>query len=153
MDDDSFELRRHWALSIRQPWAWAIVHAGKDIENRCWKVINRDRNFRGAFWVHASKGMTREEYEDAAGFMASLGVTCPPPADLMRGGVIGTARVIGFVPAHDSKWFMGPEGLVLADAEPCKFVPCGGKLGFFKWQRSADAAAVPPAKRMTERAP
>jgi hypothetical protein len=22
------------ALTVRQPWAWAIVHGGKDIENR-----------------------------------------------------------------------------------------------------------------------
>ncbi len=22
------------ALSIRQPWAWAVIHAGKDVENR-----------------------------------------------------------------------------------------------------------------------
>jgi len=25
------------ALTVRQPWAWAIVFAGKDIENRTWK--------------------------------------------------------------------------------------------------------------------
>lgn len=25
------------ALTIRQPWAWAIFHAGKDIENRVWQ--------------------------------------------------------------------------------------------------------------------
>ena len=24
------------ALTIKQPWAWAIIHAGKDIENRDW---------------------------------------------------------------------------------------------------------------------
>ena len=22
------------ALSVRQPWAWAIIHGGKDVENR-----------------------------------------------------------------------------------------------------------------------
>ena len=22
------------AVSIRQPWAWAVIHAGKDVENR-----------------------------------------------------------------------------------------------------------------------
>lgn len=27
------------ALSVRQPWAWAIIHAGKDIENRSWQDI------------------------------------------------------------------------------------------------------------------
>ena len=24
------------ALTIKQPWAWAILHGGKDIENRNW---------------------------------------------------------------------------------------------------------------------
>ena len=32
------------ALTIRQPWAWAILHASKDIENRGWST-----NFRGRF--------------------------------------------------------------------------------------------------------
>ena len=31
------------ALSIRQPWAWAIINAGKDIENRQWPT-----KFRGS---------------------------------------------------------------------------------------------------------
>ena len=31
------------ALSIRQPWAWAILHAGKDIENRDWRTDCADR--------------------------------------------------------------------------------------------------------------
>ena len=48
------------ALSIRQPWAWLIVNGYKDIENRNWKT-----NFRGKILVHAAKGMTKAEYEDA----------------------------------------------------------------------------------------
>lgn len=46
-----------FALSIRQPWAWLILHAGKDIENRTWQTYQR-----GWFAIHASKGMTRREY-------------------------------------------------------------------------------------------
>jgi hypothetical protein len=46
------------ALSIRQPWAWLILNAGKDIENRDWPT-----HFRGRFLIHASKGMTHDEYE------------------------------------------------------------------------------------------
>jgi hypothetical protein len=49
------------ALSIRQPWAWLIVKGYKDIENRTWAT-----KLRGRVFVHASKGMTRAEYEDAA---------------------------------------------------------------------------------------
>lgn len=31
------------ALSIRQPWAWHILHSGKDIENRDWPTKFRGR--------------------------------------------------------------------------------------------------------------
>lgn len=55
---------RIMCLSIRQPWAWAILHAGKDIENRDWAT-----RFRGPFLVHAGKGCTRDEYEDAVDFI------------------------------------------------------------------------------------
>ena len=24
------------ALSLRQPFAWAVIHGGKDVENRSW---------------------------------------------------------------------------------------------------------------------
>jgi hypothetical protein len=44
------------ALSIRQPWAWAILHAGKDIENRDWKPGNPARRFRGSFLIHGRDG-------------------------------------------------------------------------------------------------
>ena len=27
------------ALSVRQPWAWAIIHGGKDIENRVTRAV------------------------------------------------------------------------------------------------------------------
>jgi hypothetical protein len=53
------------ALSIRQPWAWLILHAGKDIENRDWPT-----RFRGRFLIHAAKGMTRDEYENGRGAAA-----------------------------------------------------------------------------------
>ncbi|MQA14935.1 MAG: ASCH domain-containing protein [Pseudonocardiaceae bacterium] len=38
------------ALSIRQPWAWAILHAGKDVENRSWPIRHRER-----LVIHAAK--------------------------------------------------------------------------------------------------
>ena len=33
------------ALSIRPPWAWAILHAAKDVENRTWKTNIRCYDF------------------------------------------------------------------------------------------------------------
>jgi hypothetical protein len=136
------------ALSVRQPWAWAIVHAGKDVENRSWQAVNHGLAVRGRIAIHAAKGMTKYEYDDAREFMAKIGVECPPAKDLMRGGIIGAATVVDVVSDSASNWFFGPRGLVLADAKPCDFIPSVGALGYFKWAE-ADSSIVPvPAKWM-----
>jgi hypothetical protein len=79
--------------------------------------------------------------------MAALGVTCPPAAELQRGGIVGVARVTSIVKAHPSRWFRGPHGLVLAEQRPVDFVPCDGQLGYFQWRpardRSEPEAALP----------
>jgi hypothetical protein len=46
------------ALSVRQPWAWAIIHIGKDIESRDWKSNNPNLRYRGRIALHAAKGTT-----------------------------------------------------------------------------------------------
>ena len=141
------------ALSVRQPWAWAIIHAGKDIENRTWQAVNHGLTQRGRVAVHASKGLTREEYEAGHDFIESLGITCPPPADLLRGGIIGSVDVVDVVTKSDSRWFFGPRGLVLRNPEVSTFIPAIGALGYFEWRR-ADPSIVPaPARWMSPHAP
>lgn len=136
------------ALSVRQPWAWAIIHGGKDIENRSWQAVNHGLKKRGRVAIHASKGMTKDEFESARDFMLSIGVACPAASDLLRGGIIGSVEVVDVVRESDSEWFFGPRGLVLRDPIACAFIPSVGALGYFKWQR-ADASTVPaPAKWM-----
>lgn len=132
------------ALSVRQPWAWAIIYAGKDIENRSWQAVNHGLRQRGRIAIHAAKGMTREEYEDAKETIERNAPYCPDPHELLRGGIIGTVEVIDVVNEHKSPWFFGPRGLVLHDPQPCEFVPSIGALGYFEW-KPADAAAVVPA--------
>lgn len=124
------------ALSVRQPWAWAIVHAGKDVENRSKGFFGHQRHsaFNGAVAIHAAKGMTQDEYRDAAEFMAARGVVCPPPADLVRGGIIGTVQCVAVVSKSHSPWFMGPFGLVLEQQRPVEPIPCPGQLGYFEWR-------------------
>jgi hypothetical protein len=139
------------ALSVRQPWAWAIVQAGKPVENRTWRAPNPGLKFRGPFAVHASRGLTQAEYDDAAAFMAAIGVTGPPAADLERGGIIGVATVVDVVKAHDSQWFFGPRALVLADPRPVAFLPAPGALGFFQWKHDPDLAPPAPARWMKPR--
>lgn len=132
-------------LSVRQPWAWAIIHAGKDIENRSAPAA-RHLSHRGPICIHASLGMTRSEYDWAAEFMAGIGVTCPDPAELLRGGIIGTVKVTDIIKASESRWFFGPRGLQLIDPNPVEFIPCAGRLGYFRWTRNL-TGAPDPAKR------
>lgn len=139
------------AISVRQPWAWAIIYGGKDIENRRWSVYSPSRRFTGRVAIHASSGMTRNEYREAAEFMEKLGVTCPPAVDLVRGAIIGTVEIIGSVTRVSrpttSKWFVGRFGLVLRGPEPIpEPIPVSGQLGFFKWERNGKI--MPPAKWM-----
>lgn len=58
----------------------------------------------------------------------------PEPADLPKGGIVGTARIVDCVAQHASPWFFGRWGLVLADARPVKLIPVKGCLGFFDWR-------------------
>jgi hypothetical protein len=125
-----------FALSVRQPWAWAIIHAGKNIENRGHVAITKGGMKRGRIAVHASKGMTQEEYAHAYDFMRSIDVVCPPPGALIRGGIIGTVDVVDVVTKSASPWFFGPRGLVLANALACDPIPCSGALGYFEWKES-----------------
>lgn len=138
------------ALSVRQPWAWAILHAGKDIENRSIGAV-RYMQIRTRIAVHASKGMTREEYEEGRDFMRGRGVACPPAAELIRGGIIGSVYVAAIAGVSASKWFIGPRGLVLREPVPCDFVPAVGQLGYFEWKPSG--GAEPPARWMMAPAP
>jgi hypothetical protein len=141
------------ALAVIQPWAWAIIYAGKDIENRSHKAVSFMVPLTGRRAIHASKGMTRDEYAEGKEFLESLGIACPAPHELQRGGIIGSVEVRGAVRASASRWFFGPVGLVLREPRPCAFIPARGALGYFKW-RSAVLASAPDTPRwMVPRAP
>ena len=120
------------AISIRQPWAWLIIHAGKDVENRTWAT-----RFRGRVLIHASKEMTAREYRACCRFLATDGrlagalKALPEMPELPRGGIIGECEVIDCVTESDSPWFFGPCGFVLKNAKPRPFQTCKGALGFF----------------------
>ena len=60
------------AISVRQPWAWAIISALKDIENRGWPI-----HYRGDILIHAAKTCTKKEYQLAKEFCQGMGVVIP----------------------------------------------------------------------------
>lgn len=117
------------ALSIRQPWAWLILNAGKDIENRNWST-----RVRGRVLVHAAKGVTEGEYE--YGVDAAIAYGCnlrqmPAWKAIERGGIVGSVEIVDCVSDSDSPWFVGRYGFVLRDPKPLPFTPLKGRLGFF----------------------
>jgi hypothetical protein len=120
------------ALSIRQPWCWAILHAGKDVENRDWRGAFAPS---GEILLHAAKGCGREEYEEASNFIErACGLRPPPLEQLPRGGIVGAFRITRAVrnEAPSSPWALpGLVHLHLADARALPFVACRGELGFF----------------------
>ena len=122
------------ALSIRQPWCYAILSLGKDIENRSWTT-----SYRGPLLIHAGKAMTKAEYEDFTEYVtndtarAILGpVAVPPMKYLERGGIVGIVDLVDCVTESTSPWFMDEVGFVLDNPRPLPFVPYTGQLGFFK---------------------
>ncbi|MDJ0630159.1 MAG: hypothetical protein QNJ44_18030 [Rhodobacter sp.] len=139
------------ALSVRQPWAWAIVHAGKDIENRTRAAIRHNLDRRQRVAIHAAKGMTKAEYYDGARVKTEIFGSSAFPADLRRGGIIGSIEITGSTDRSENPWFFGPVGLTLARPEPALFVPALGWLGIFEWTAAGDDNIPEPAKWMVRR--
>lgn len=134
------------ALSVRQPWAWALIHGGKDVENRTKIAITNGRmTAQQRISIHASKGMTRDEYESAARFIENeIGIGCPRPDELIRGAIIGTIDVIDIINNSDSKWFFGPWALEVEFPHAIEPIPAVGALGFFKWKPGGELEQPKP---------
>jgi len=48
-------------LTVRQPWAWVIIHGGKSVENRTRNIAG---SYRGPVAIHAGLTEATEAYED-----------------------------------------------------------------------------------------
>ena len=89
-------------LSVRQPWAWALIYGGKDIENRFWST-----KYRGPIAIHASKGMTKKEYNEALEYINKIVNIGNRKIFLEFGKIIGVVDLVDVVEESDSPWFMG----------------------------------------------
>jgi hypothetical protein len=117
------------ALSIRPPWAWAIVHAGKDVENR-----SRRCHFRGRFLVHASLDLTQDDFELATRTFAAAGedAILPRQDEFAMGGIIGSVELVEVAEQCDSPWFApGSFAWILRNPRPLPFIPCRGQRNWF----------------------
>ena len=100
------------ALSVRPPWAWAIAHADKRIENRSWRT-----SYRGPLAIHASQKFVGSE---AAELERILGYELDPTM-FKRGAFIAVADLVDVVKAEaikPSPWLCGPYAWLLEDVRP-----------------------------------
>jgi hypothetical protein len=127
------------ALSIQQPWAFAILYLGKRVENRTWYT-----DFRGPIYIHAGKKFDRDALEDLADDIRKLP---EPRPQAICGGLVGTATVVDCVrpdnvPLGQELWANGPWCFILDDVKPLdRAIPLKGRLGFFEVE--AEQAATP----------
>ena len=133
-------------LTVRQPWAWAIIHGGKDVENRSRNIAGE---WRGTVAIHA--GLSD---------MEAWPTNMPDPTSISiyRGAIVGVVDLCGVHNAtvlggcgwldhdcpehgtcrkHCSVWADGPNPaggwfwhLVLANPRPLpEPIPYKGALG------------------------
>lgn len=122
------------ALTLIQPWAWAVERLGKRVENRTWSPPRSVLGQRIA--IHAGK---KFDSLDAQWLAANFGVR---EIDCAHGAIVATAVLERVVNSADQLtedqrvWFFGPLGWVLADVQPVADVACRGAQGL--WEIPAD---------------
>lgn len=114
------------ALTIRQPFAWAVVEGHKAIENRTWEPSARVMN--GWIAIHAAAAAPAAS---AVEHVRALSPAAPPTSPTC-GAIIGVARVSGVVRKSNSPWFDGPVGWVFDAVVAIRPVPARGQLKLWR---------------------
>jgi hypothetical protein len=103
-------------LTVGQPWASAIIYAGKDVENRTWPT-----RYRGLLYVHAGSALEPDD-------------VLPPGTPVPRGAIIGHVTLTDCLRDSPSSWAdRGEWHWLLANPVPlAEPFPARGRLGL--WQ-------------------
>lgn len=147
------------AITVQQPWAWAIVHGGKTIENR-----TQNWSYRGEIAIHSGQRCSDRGMRDSR-ILATIAGSSIDSRDRFRtlqsdlaphlvyGAIIGLADLVDVHPAagccepwgestyveHGGRTRRHVMHLVLEDIRPlAKPIPCRGALGL--WTPPADIA-------------
>jgi hypothetical protein len=110
------------ALSVRQPWANAIL-LGKDVENR-----SRYFSHRGLLLIHASTHLDYRARRDPR-------IKALPENELIFGHLIGLVMLVDCVTESNSQWADRSARWKLILANPTRLsrpVPCRGSLNLFE---------------------
>lgn len=136
-------------ITVRQPWAWAIIHGGKDVENR---VRNIAGDYRGPVAIHAGLAYDHDshglalpalrEAQDAAalaagaevypgGYLWEIGQPDPRKVWSVHGAIIGVVDLVG---AHMAT----PDDLGQIRCQPANRTPGAWREACSPWAQEAN---------------
>lgn len=125
-------------LSVRQPWAWALIHGGKDVENRVWET-----KYRGPLAIHAGKrfDMNRSLWDECSrGFWGepytSMAKGYNGQDGHVLGAIIGIVDLVDCIPdsACNSPWKADGDNFwcwIVENPRPVEPLPMNGQLGLW----------------------
>ncbi|MEO6951382.1 MAG: ASCH domain-containing protein [Polyangia bacterium] len=112
----------HKVLSLHGPWAWAVLHAGQDVENRTWGTA-----YRGPLLLHASARPIRgERLEQCRAYIARCsGLPLDQvPTEFPSGEIVGMVELVDCSVELRSPW--------------------AARSGALSWQLASPRALRPP---------
>lgn len=151
-------------LSVRQPWALALVLGHKPVENRRWSTTWLETARPRWVFIHASAQLARLTPHTRSALL-SLWPGLPEDEHLTKGAVLGACEFTGcldpnsrHLPASARDWATGPKcWMVSRSVSFVEPVPAKGRLGLWKppedvadaladeWPRAIPHAAGRPA--------
>jgi len=131
-------------ITLNRPWPWAILHAGKRVENRGWPppkwmigqwlAIHAGKTFTPAAARHMAAGEIGGSLDDCRA------LRCPQSASDHPIGIVAVARLVGSVGADtmniqqtgQASWAFGPHCWQFDDVrELPEPIPCRGQQGLW----------------------
>lgn len=129
------------ALTLHQPWAWAMAHGYKTIENRSWAppewLIGCD------FALHAAKKYDKKGHAFLQKHLEPADLKRMPERKRLHSGcIVAVARLDAVVDdyeaaaarvgEHEARWFLGQQGWMLGHIRRLwRPVPCRGYQGLW----------------------
>lgn len=141
-------------ITLRHPWAWAFLQAGKDVENRTWQPSRQGGQIGMFLALHGGAPVKaaayREEVEDALHWMVWQGVisdsqaraVCPdatgPQPVLWPTGIVAVGRLVDVRQDSPSPWAAEGQYHWCLEVTPLpEAVPHRGAQGLWKLEPEA----------------
>lgn len=115
------------ALTVQQPFAWAICHAGKNLENRTWSppasLLGHD------IAIHAGKQIS------SGTAIGDLAVACGVRPDILtkvRSAIVAVVRLDRVTNTRENAWYFGPLAWVFSQVRVLPDpITCRGSMGLW----------------------